>query len=253
MTGGFKDHFSGVAAAYRDHRPDYPPALFEALAALAPRRGVAWDCGCGSGQASAGLAEVFDQVVATDPSRQQIEAATPHPRIRYGIAPAEASGLPDASVDLVLVAQAIHWFDLEAFYAEARRVAVPGAILAVVGYGLVRVGPEIDPILDQLHNVTLGPFWPAERRLVIEGYRDLPFPFEALAPPPDLAMEADWDVDRLFGYFGTWSAVGPYRRAHAGADPIAPAHEAAAALWRGVRRVRWPLAIRIGRLTPAGR
>src|SRR5215469_10467827 len=126
----FKDHFSGHAADYSRYRPGaYPAALFKALAALAPDRGCVWDCATGNGQAALGLAELFERVEATDASDKQIAASTPHPRIHYSMAPAEKSGLPDKSVSLVNVAQALHWFDLPRFYAEVRRVAKPQALL----------------------------------------------------------------------------------------------------------------------------
>jgi methylase of polypeptide subunit release factors len=76
----FQDHFSARATDYSKSRPLYPPALFEQLARLAPGRGVAWDCGTGNGQAATGIAEHFDQVIATDPSTAQLAESFPHPR-----------------------------------------------------------------------------------------------------------------------------------------------------------------------------
>jgi SAM-dependent methyltransferase len=134
----FKDHFSGNSADYARARPDYPDALHDWLAGLAPRQGLAWDCGCGAGQAALGLAERFERVIATDASADQIEAATPHPRVAYAVAPAEASAIASGSVDLIVIAQALHWFDHDRFYAEARRVAAPGCVLAAVTYTNVR-------------------------------------------------------------------------------------------------------------------
>ncbi|HEY1906332.1 MAG TPA: class I SAM-dependent methyltransferase, partial [Myxococcaceae bacterium] len=122
----FKDHFSGAARGYAVHRPVYPRAVAEALAERSPGRSLAWEAGCGSGQLSAVLGEVFERVVATDASAAQIAAATPHPRVQYVVAPAEHSGLPDGSVDCAVAAQAAHWFDLDAYYREVRRVARPG-------------------------------------------------------------------------------------------------------------------------------
>jgi ubiquinone/menaquinone biosynthesis C-methylase UbiE len=132
-----EDHFSRQAPLYARHRPRYPAGLFAYLAAAAPGHRLAWDCGTGSGQAAVGLAEHFEQVVATDLSAEQIAHAMPHPRIRYVIAPADrvetaqTMGLEPQSVDLVTAAQALHWFDLDRFYAEVRRVLRPGGLLAV--------------------------------------------------------------------------------------------------------------------------
>ena len=74
----FKDHFSGTAPGYAAHRPSYPRAVAEALAARSPGRTLAWDAGCGSGQLSTVLGEAFEQVVATDASAAQIAEAVPH-------------------------------------------------------------------------------------------------------------------------------------------------------------------------------
>ncbi|HEX6639020.1 MAG TPA: class I SAM-dependent methyltransferase, partial [Steroidobacteraceae bacterium] len=139
--------FSTVAREYANFRPGYPREMFAWLSGAAPARHAVWDCGCGSGQASTALADFFDEVFATDVAPEQISAAKAHPRVQYSVAPAEKSGLPDASVDLVTVAQALHWFDAEAFYDEARRVARPGALLAAWTYPRPEfVAPELDRV-----------------------------------------------------------------------------------------------------------
>ena len=173
----FQDHFSSLAKDYARCRPTHPPALFAALAKLAPGRDLAWDCGTGNGQAAHGLAEHFARVVATDPSEAQLAQAVPHPRITYGRAAETAPMLADRSVDLVAAAQAAHWFDRSLFYPEVRRVLRPGGVLAIFNYGLCRVAPEIDRVLQRLYAETLGPYWPPERRLAENNYRDLDFPF----------------------------------------------------------------------------
>ena len=122
MSRPFPDHFSGVAGAYAEFRPRYPDALFDWLAEAAPSRELAWDCATGNGQAAVALARVFTRVVATDASAEQVQAATPHPRVEYRVGPAEESGLTSDSADAVTVAQALHWFDRPSFYAEASRV-----------------------------------------------------------------------------------------------------------------------------------
>ena len=111
----FKDHFSGHARAYAEFRPSYPSDLAAYLAHLEPNRGLAWDCGTGNGQAAILLADHFDRVAATDPSRQQLCSATAHPRVTYLAATAERAPLADGSVNLVTVAQALHWFDFARF------------------------------------------------------------------------------------------------------------------------------------------
>ena len=114
MTAG--PDYSRVAESYSMARPGYPDELFKWLASLVERRDVAWDTATGSGQAAVSLARHFRRVIATDISEEQIRHARAHPRIEYRAASAEASGLPDNSVDLVVSAAALHWFDLERFY-----------------------------------------------------------------------------------------------------------------------------------------
>lgn len=249
MSQGFADHFSAVAGNYASFRPTYPAALFDWLAQAAPDRTLAWDCAAGSGQASHDLAGRFRRVIASDASAEQIAAATPHPAIDFRVASAEASGLADASVDLITVAQALHWFDLDRFYQEARRVLKPGGIIAVWSYGVLHLD---DPLIDRaalhFYSEAVGPYWPPERRLVEEGYRSLAFPFAEMTPP-SFTMEADWPLAQLLGYFGSWSATARYRAAN-GRDPVADVAQELLPLWGDpavARRIRWPLALRVGR------
>jgi SAM-dependent methyltransferase len=247
----FRDHFSGQAGDYARFRPGYPARLFAWLADAAPSRGRAWDCGTGSGQAACGLAEHFREVVATEPSAAQLAHAAPHPRVRDVRAVAESAPLRAASVDVVAVAQALHWFDLDRFYGEVRRVARPGALLAVWTYGLARVSPPVDAAVRHFYGAVVGPYWPPERRHVESGYRTLPFPFDELPPPP-LHAEHTWTLRDLLGFLRSWSAVGRYRAAR-GVDPVAAATPALAAAWGHPslpRRVRWPLALRVARVRP---
>ena len=244
----FKDHFSVLAGNYALYRPHYPARLFADLAAVAPGRDRAWDCATGNGQAAAGLADWFNDVVATDASAAQLAAAQGPANVRFALAPAEASGLPDASVGLLLVAQAAHWFDLDAFYAEAARVLRPGGVLALLTYSGVRIDPGLDPILHEFHHGLLGPYWPPERRHVERDYRDLPFPWPEISFPAQ-EMAADWTLGQLMGYLGTWSATRHYRE-QTGLDPLPALRARLAPPWGDParpRRVRWPLPIRIGR------
>ncbi|MEN8175435.1 MAG: class I SAM-dependent methyltransferase [Pseudomonadota bacterium] len=245
----FKDHFSGSSETYAHHRPRYPEALFRHIAGKTRHRHLAWDCATGNGQAARGLAAYFDEVIATDASTAQIAQAVPHPKVEFRVAPAERSGLAPASVDLVTVAQALHWFDFDAFYTEVRRVCRPGGVLAAWCYGLAVVSPAVDEIINELYAGTLGPFWPGERRHVETGYRQIPFPF-AETETPDFAMQRDWQAGDMLGYLSSWSAVARYRDRF-GRDPLEPVRQALVRAWGGdsVRhRVTWPLTLRIGRV-----
>lgn len=254
MTRPFNDHFAPVAASYAGFRPTYPAPLFAWLAQIVAAHELAWDCAAGSGQASRDLAAYFTRVVATDASRAQIEAAGPHPGIEFRVAAAEASGLPDASVDLITVAQALHWFDLDHFYAEASRVLKPGGVLAVWTYGVLALeGKEIDTCVQTFYHETVGPYWPPERRHVESGYRTLPFPFAEMSSP-GFNMETLWTLPELLGYFRSWSASGRYI-AEQGIDPVDALAELLVPLWGPSdrsRRVSWPLSLRVGRNTQAG-
>ena len=246
----FNDHFGAVAAAYADCRPGYPPELFSWLVGQVQTHGQAWDCGTGSGQAAVGLADYFVSVFATDASTAQIAHAVPHARVRYAVAPAEASGLPAGSVDLLTVAQALHWFDLPAFFAEARRVLKPGGLIAAWTYGVLHVeGEAVDARVQRFYAAEVGPYWPPERRHVESGYRDLPFPFDPVQAPT-LALRADWSLPQLLGYFRSWSATARYQEA-TGQDPVATLAETLMPLWGDPdtpRTIRWPLALRAGRV-----
>ena len=247
----FKDHFSTQSAAYAEFRPEYPAALFDFVGSLVARRDVAWDCGTGSGQAATALAGHVAHVVATDASETQIAAARarrPHARVEYRVAPAEASGLPDRSVNVVTVAQSLHWFDLPRFYAEVRRVVLPGGALAVWSYGdPVLDDPALDERLQRFNGETVGPYWPPERRLVGDGYLALPFPFAETAAPA-LTLEQRWTLDELAGYLRSWSATARYVAAH-GSDPVARVEQELADPWGDPstrRLVRWPVTVRAG-------
>ncbi len=245
----FKDHFSTRSSRYAAFRPRYPAELFTYLASLTPRHDLAWDCATGSGQAARGLAEHYTRVSATDASAAQIEAAAPHAGVEFRVAPAQASGLPDRSADLITVAQAAHWFDLPAFYAEVRRVLKPGGLLAIWCYERLAVAPALDAIVEDFYAGLLGPYWPPERRLVESGYRDLDFPFAELTAPA-MPMTASWTLDQLLGYFSTWSAVKAYQRA-TGEDPLPAPRARLASAWISLaqaKTIKWPLSVRLGRL-----
>ena len=244
----FKDHFSPLALRYSKFRPYYPDQLFDYLASRAPSHDLAWDCATGNGQAAVGLARLFQRVVATDPSTEQVSLAARHERILYAVATAEHCCLRSNSADLITVAQALHWFDLGRFYAEARRVLRPKGVLAAWSYGWAHVCAPVDKIIEHLHDGVLDPYWLDENRVAAEGYLKVAFPFEEVYSP-HLTMRTYWDLDEMMGYLMTWSAAERYRRAN-GIDPIEIVKEELAQAWgdgRARREVRWELNLRVGR------
>jgi SAM-dependent methyltransferase len=246
----FADHFSTQATDYAKYRPGYPPALFEWLATLTPQHSLAWDVGTGNGQAAVQLAHYFEQVIATDPSAEQIRNAQPHERVKYLVQPAEESGLDDASVDLITVAQALHWFQFDKFYAQAHRVLKPRGVMAAWTYGLHEITPELDAILQRFYSDTVGSYWPPERRYIDECYRTIPFPFFEFSAPP-MRLELSWALHDLIGYLGTWSSTQRYIRQH-GSDPRELIYEQLKAAWGAQRErvVSWPMYFRVGGLQP---
>jgi SAM-dependent methyltransferase len=245
---GFQDHFSGHAASYAQARPTYPAALFDWLAMQVRGRGQAWDAGCGNGQASVALAAQFARVFATDPSASQVAAATPHPRVAYAVEAAEACSLPDASCDLVTVAQALHWFDQDRFHAQVARVLRPNGVFAAWSYERCSVTPDVDAVFERVYGAELGAWWPPERRHVEARYATLPFPYAEL-PAPAFELRCDWTLAQYLAYLRSWSAC--QRRLQAeGVDAVGLHADAFAAAWGdpgAVRAVRWSLLLKAGR------
>jgi SAM-dependent methyltransferase len=238
-----------LAARYAGFRPHYPAELFDYLATLVPRTALAWDCACGNGQATVDLAQRFERVVATDGSKEQIASAVERSNVEYRVALAEQSGLPNGEVGLVTVAQALHWFDFDPFYAEVKRVLAADGVFAAWAYGINQVEGDAanEIVLDYYSNV-VGPYWPPERKLVEEEYRTIPFPFCEIAAPV-FRMETHWTLERLLGYFSSWSATNRFIRAK-GFNPLKALWDALSKVWpdpRSTRRVTWPLTVRIGR------
>lgn len=243
----FKDHFSGHAEQYAAARPDYPQALFDWLADSAPGRELAWDCATGNGQAARGLAGYFRSVIASDASAAQIESASSAAGIEFRVFAAEAPQLETGSVDLVTVAQALHWFDLPRFYAACDRVLRPGGVLAVWSYGLCDIEAAIDAWVGELYEGVLGSYWPPERRLVEERYAGVDFPYPLLQSPA-LNMEKHWTREQFKAYLESWSATQSYRRER-GEDPLQAMAASLESLWSSglEKAVSWPLVLLAGR------
>lgn len=249
MSGTFIDKFSDRPDRYKRARPTYPPELMATLAALAPSRRLAWDSGTGNGQAALGLATHFDAVFATDPSPQQLANAAPHRRITYAVETAEEVSLADASVDLVLAAQAMHWYDLDRFYRQVERVLRPGGILAAVGYAWFYVDSAIDAAIEQALLRPMRPFWAPNNALLWDGYRSIPFPGEEIRIGQP-AIHLDWSLDELMDYVLTWSATRALEEEQ-GDEPLRRARATLAQAWGDPGRKRhvvMPIQVRVARI-----
>jgi hypothetical protein len=255
----FKDLFSNHSKDYARSRPDYPSHLFDFLVGLVPRRNLAWDCATGNGQAAVILSQYFDQVIANDASKEQIKNAQPRKNIRYEVFSAEKPNLADDSVDLITIAQALHWFDLNSFYKEATRVlrkdpnsvGKSRGVIAAWAYGLHSISEDIDSIIHQLYEDILGPYWPEERKIVEDKYQGIPFPFEEIHAPI-FKIELNWDLSELVGYLYTWSSVQKFIHKN-NFDPVKEIYNDLSAAWREnneatKKRVVWPIYMRVGRV-----
>jgi len=245
----FKDHFSKQAARYAKYRPRYPQDLFGYLSELVQIRECVWDCATGAGQAAVGLSPFFHQIIASDASESQIRRARAHPKITYRVCLAEDSGIESDSVDLITVAQAIHWFDFDRFFREALRVLKPEGILAFWGYSLLKINGEIDAVIDDFYSRRLAGYWPEERNYIDEHYASIPFPFREI-DPPKFEMTCRWNLDHLLGYLRPWSAVARFCSA-TNVDPVEALEPTLFSCWgdRGdFKKVVWPLFLRVGKL-----
>lgn len=239
----FKDHFSAHSDQYHRFRPGYPNELFQWLATITSSHIKAWDCATGNGQAAKQLATYYDHVLATDASEQQIRQASASPNIHYSVAQETNARIADHSIDLVTVAQAIHWFDTDVFFTEVRRVIKPGGVLAVWGYNLLRIEPVIDNLIDQLYWTTLHNYWPDERKLLEQEYASIHFPFSKIQTP-GFEMSQLWTKEQLLGYLDTWSAVRGYI-SDKGENPLADFALSLSRHWKGndVKKIMWPLTL----------
>jgi SAM-dependent methyltransferase len=242
-----KDLFSSNANQYATFRPDYPNDLFDFIFSHVTSFSSAWDCATGNGQAAKVLARKFDQVQATDISEKQMESGFRSANITYSISPAEKSNFPDQSFDLITVAQAAHWFKLELFYQEVKRVAKPGCIVALWGYGLLSVNPDFDVQLKDFYKNVVGPYWDPERILIDASYATIPFPFQEINCP-DFSFTKQWNITHLEGYLNTWSATQKYIATNK-SNPVTEFISASAtAFGEGAQEVKFPLFMRLGRV-----
>jgi SAM-dependent methyltransferase len=242
--------YSAWAKLYSQARPKYPGALFEYLSGLCDQKKLAWDCATGNGQAARGLADHFERVIATDQSPQQLREAIQHPRIEYRVAPAEHSPLADQSIDLVTIATAIHWFDLDAFYQELRRVLRRGGVAAAWAYHVAHAESDLGESLWSFYRDIVGIYFPRRGAdLVDNKYVGIRLPGSPIAAP-QFWMEAEWDRNEVLAFVRSWSGTQAYIAKH-GTDPSAALRQELDRVFvneRTKHSFRWPLYLKVSRL-----
>ncbi|MDB5241953.1 MAG: SAM-dependent methyltransferase [Spirosoma sp.] len=241
------DRFSGHADLYAQYRIDYPDDLYNFILQAVPQRATAWDCATGNGQVAGALADQFNQVDATDISETQLIMAVQKSNIRYQISPAERTPFADHTFDLITVAQALHWFDVDAFHHEVHRVAKLGAVIAEWGYGLANISPDLDVLMLDFYRNRVGPYWDPQRKYIDTAYATLPFPF-ADVKRTEFMVQRHWPLDRFLNYLRTWSAVRQYIHENE-EDPVVSLGDRLKPLWGdGEREVLFPVFLRMGRV-----
>lgn len=242
-----KDNFSSLATGYQKFRPDYPQVLYDFLYQQCTAFEQALDCGTGNGQVALALSQKFEQVMATDISAAQIEAAPKAKNIRYSVQRAETTNFPEQSFDLVTVGQAYHWFDFEAFGKEVNRILKPEGIIAIWSYHLLRISPEIDTLIDEFYEKVVGPYWDAERDWVDQRYKTVPFPFEDIHTSFEFTINKSFNLQSLEGYLHTWSAVKHYTNRN-GQSPVPELMQKITSHWhQKVYPAQFPGFIRLGK------
>jgi ubiquinone/menaquinone biosynthesis C-methylase UbiE len=245
-----KDYFSNQSKVYAAFRPAYPPALYQFIFKHVKNRSVAWDCGTGNGQVAQYLANYFDTVYATDISEKQIDHSFPAKNILYLVGAAEHTNFRENQFDLITVAQALHWFNMDAFYKEVRRTAKPNGLLAVWGYALLGIEPVIDEMFMDFYKNTTGPYWHTSRKLIENEYRNIPFPFEQIACP-EFTIKVKWTLDQFAGYLNSWSATQKYIQVR-GINPVDKFVNTLKSFWKegDLKVVTFPVFMKLGRVHP---
>ena len=244
------DKFSAQSKLYKKFRPKYPKELYYEILKYVENKEVCWDCGTGNGQVACELSRYFKKVYATDISQQQIEKAEKRENITYRLERAEKTSFDDNTFDLITVGQAIHWFDLNPFNQEVKRVSKNRGIIGVWGYGLLRITKDVDEIIDEFYYKIIGNYWNAERKHVDHKYEAIPFDFNEKNLKKSFSIKTNWDLNHLEGYLNSWSSVQNYQFEHKGENPVNELMDKIKSKWKvaDVKSVNFPLFVRIGRI-----
>lgn len=181
----------GQADKYALARPRYPSELLEQVRTLTDPCRLSVDVGCGSGQLTIPLADWSEAVIGVDRSPEQIRAATKHHRVTYHAGDAYELPVENETVDLLTIAQAMHWLDMPRFFAEVKRILRPQGTFAVLGYAVPRLQhPEMEKSFKHYYYDILGSdkepgepgcYWDVSRPLLDRGFAKTSFPFHHVA------------------------------------------------------------------------
>lgn len=244
-----QDNFSKQSSFYKKYRPNYPIELINDILHITCEMDSCWDCGTGNGQVAVELSHHFENVFATDVSENQIANAVKKENITYGVERSEDTSFIDNQFDLITVAQALHWFDFKSFNKEINRVCKNGAIVAVWGYGLLRIEESIDLLLDSFYTDIIGPYWNKERKYVDDEYASIPLDFKEINLKKDYLIKTYWTIGDLEGYLNSWSSVQNYITKNK-QSPVDQIIESISVYWdnQTTKEINFPIFTRIGRI-----
>lgn len=245
-----KDNFSNQTKFYKKYRPTYPIEIYQELLPFVKTKEQCWDCGTGNGQVAIHLTNYFQSVYATDISQKQLDNAEKHERITYKVERAEKTSFSDNQFDLITCAQAAHWFDSKAFNKEVKRVGKKGAIISIWGYGLLRIAPKIDKLIDKFYFNILGSYWDEERKHIDYELQTIPFDFNEIPTSNDKSIQTNWNLNELEGYFNSWSSVQHFNKSNPNTDPVQQIILEIKNFWKEneVKEVKFPIFMRVGNI-----
>jgi len=242
------DKFSTQSKTYKKFRPEYPEELFQMILSMSKERNECWDCGTGNGQVAKELSKYFRKVHASDISENQIKVAEKRSNIEYSVTRSEKTNFKENQFDLITVAQAIHWFDLKKFYAEAKRVGKNNSKIFVWGYGLLKIDKEVDKIIQKFYQEIVGPYWNKERGHIDSEYETIDFDFKELNPLKNMEIKTNWKLDNIIGFLNSWSSVQNYKTAKNGSNPVSNIESELSRVWPKdeIKPVSFPIFMKIG-------
>lgn len=194
---------------YFKNRPRYPKELYQLIHKSSKDHQIAWDCACGNGQAAIDLVPYFSRIEATDINENQLKHSFQHEKISYSLQKSEKTNFPSRYFDAVCAAQCLHWFDLEEYFIEVKRVLKKQGLFACWGYSFFQIEDTLDAIIDSTLLKVIDPYWSENNRILHRRYADVRFPFKPIHGP-EIRMTMNWDLNQFTSYLETWSAVKLY-------------------------------------------